>query len=213
MDYFQAENEKAKALGIRWRQVLKNFMATHYFTTKSQFSIPTAQDYEKLQATGLFQMPFDEILKIHREHIETRNQSHQKVFNLWGGAKSKKNILEYPKEVISQHPTQKPVALLEDLLKTYTNKGATVLDFTMGSGSTGVACMNTGRRFIGFELDDGYFETATKRITHAHENRKESNDYDRHREIKPILKRMERRKTKTRAVQLDLWAFSERCKN
>lgn len=65
------------------------------------------------------------------------------------------------------HPTQKPVALLEYLIKTYTNPGETVLDNCMGSGSTGVACANTGRDFIGIELDPGYFKTAQKRIEDA----------------------------------------------
>ena len=65
------------------------------------------------------------------------------------------------------HPTQKPVALMEYLIKTYTNEGETVLDFTMGSGTTGVACMNTGRRFIGIELDAGYFQIAQSRIMEA----------------------------------------------
>ena len=67
----------------------------------------------------------------------------------------------------SLHPTQKPVALLEWLVKSYTNKGDTVLDNCMGSGSTGVACVNTGRRFIGIELDAGFFETAKNRIEAA----------------------------------------------
>jgi DNA modification methylase len=62
------------------------------------------------------------------------------------------------------HPTQKPVALLEYLIKTYTNEGETVLDFTMGSGSTGVACVNLNRRFIGIEKGEKYFEIAEKRI-------------------------------------------------
>jgi site-specific DNA-methyltransferase (adenine-specific) len=62
------------------------------------------------------------------------------------------------------HPTQKPVALLEYLIKTYTLEKETVLDFTMGSGSTGVACLNTKRNFIGIEKDDMYFEVAKKRI-------------------------------------------------
>jgi site-specific DNA-methyltransferase (adenine-specific) len=65
------------------------------------------------------------------------------------------------------HPTQKPVALLEYLVKTYTNEGETVLDNCMGSGSTGVACVNTGRRFIGMELDPEYFKIAEKRILEA----------------------------------------------
>jgi len=62
------------------------------------------------------------------------------------------------------HPTQKPVALMEYLIKTYTNEGDVVLDNTMGSGTTGVACMNTGRKFIGMEQDAKYFEIAQKRI-------------------------------------------------
>ena len=70
------------------------------------------------------------------------------------------------------HPTQKPVALLEYLIKTYTNEGETVLDFTMGSGSTGVACVNTHRNFIGIELDEGYFQIAKERIENC--NKKDS---------------------------------------
>jgi DNA modification methylase len=65
------------------------------------------------------------------------------------------------------HPTQKPVPLLEYLIKTYTLEGETVLDNCMGSGSTGVACMNTGRKFIGIEMDDNYFTIAKQRIESA----------------------------------------------
>ena len=72
----------------------------------------------------------------------------------------------------SFHPTQKPVALLEYLIKTYTNEGGTVLDNCMGSGSTGVACVNTNRRFIGIELDDKYFEIAKQRIDAAIRDKK-----------------------------------------
>lgn len=70
----------------------------------------------------------------------------------------------------SLHPTQKPVALMEYLIRTYTESGDTVLDNTMGSGTTGVACMNTGRKFIGIEKDAGYFEIARKRIQEAFDN-------------------------------------------
>ena len=65
------------------------------------------------------------------------------------------------------HPTQKPVALMEYLIKTYTNENELVLDFTMGSGSTGVACKNTNRNFIGIEKDDKYFNIAEQRLTCA----------------------------------------------
>ena len=67
----------------------------------------------------------------------------------------------------SVHPTQKPVDLLEYLIRTYTNENELVLDFTMGSGSTGVACMNTNRKFIGIELDENYFNIAKQRIEEA----------------------------------------------
>ena len=63
-----------------------------------------------------------------------------------------------------QHPTQKPVALIEYLIKTYTNEWETVLDFTMGSGTTAIACINTNRNYIGFELDEWYYNIANKRI-------------------------------------------------
>ena len=76
-------------------------------------------------------------------------------------------ILEFPSEGKTVHPTQKPVALLEYLIKTYTNEGETVLDFTMGSGSTGVAAKNLGRDFIGIELDKTYYEIAYKRINNV----------------------------------------------
>jgi site-specific DNA-methyltransferase (adenine-specific) len=74
-------------------------------------------------------------------------------------------ILEFGLDKNIGHPTQKPVALLEYLIKTYTNEGETVLDNTMGSGSTGVACIRTKRKFIGIELNDEYFGIAQKRIS------------------------------------------------
>lgn len=77
-----------------------------------------------------------------------------------------KMILEYDNEK-GLHPTQKPVKLAEYLIKTYTNEGETVLDNVMGSGSTGVACVNTNRNFIGIEIDDEYFEIAKQRISEA----------------------------------------------
>ena len=72
------------------------------------------------------------------------------------------------------HPTQKPVALMEYMIRTYTNEGDTVLDNTMGSGTTGVACANTGRKFIGIEQDEKYFEIAKRRIEDARAARRET---------------------------------------
>jgi len=77
-----------------------------------------------------------------------------------------KQIIYFAREQRNKlHPTQKPVALMEYLIKTYTNEGETVLDFTFGSGTTGIACQNTGRNFIGIEMDDNYFKIAEKRIS------------------------------------------------
>ena len=98
--------------------------------------------------------------------------------------KNKKGTQRYPKNILNFstqstecanskriHPTQKPVILLEYLIKTYTLEGETVLDFTMGSGSTGVACVNTNRKFIGIELDEKYFNIAKNRIEEAQNNK------------------------------------------
>ena len=79
------------------------------------------------------------------------------------------SILSFKTDQLCLHPTAKPVALMEYLIKTYTNEGETVLDFTMGSGTTGVACANLGREFIGIEKDEGYFAIATDRINKASE--------------------------------------------
>jgi len=92
--------------------------------------------------------------------------------NVTSGGHVTQNIGErYPLSIIPKtnqetgfHPTQKPVALMEYLIKTYTNEGDTVLDFTMGSGTTGVACKNLNRNFIGIELDVDYFAIAKERI-------------------------------------------------
>ena len=74
------------------------------------------------------------------------------------------SVLKFNKDKEKVHPTQKPVALCEYFIKTYTNEGDTVLDNCMGSGSTGVACVNTNRNFIGIELDEKYFKIAEERI-------------------------------------------------
>ena len=147
--------------------------------------------WEKNRPTGLFtakKMP----MKYHENIIVFYDK--QPIYNpiMWEGNKNHKrgknssksehyknssftedtlNGLKYPKSILKFdrphppiHPTQKPVALLEYLIKTYTFEGETVLDNCMGSGSTGVACKHTNRNFIGIELDENYFEIAKKRI-------------------------------------------------
>ena len=113
-------------------------------------------------------------------HKPTQSAKGSSSGKLWHG-ENKRDYLggdteRYPSSILKfnavdpklrVHPTQKPVDLLEYLIKTYTQEGEMVLDFTMGSGSTGVACVNTNRNFIGIELDGEYFEIASKRISDA----------------------------------------------
>ena len=95
--------------------------------------------------------------------MERKSQSNEYTGNLSGFPKM---VIEFSNVIQGTvHPTQKPVALLEYLIKTYTQEGETVLDFTMGSGSTMIACLNTNRKGIGIELDKHYFDVASKRIT------------------------------------------------
>ncbi len=93
-------------------------------------------------------------LKYNDEKLKTYTQLYPKTILKFSNANQKGKV----------HPTQKPVALLEYLIKTYTNENETVLDFTMGSGTTGVACKNLNRNFIGIELDETYFNIAKERI-------------------------------------------------
>ncbi len=137
----------------------------HFFRYDTdQFSLCTEATYSDLiELYGIDKiddfMPYAELVEINRAYL--------RAFNLHDGKKYKSNILEYKKDYNGYHPTQKPVLLLEDLIKTYSNEGDTVLDFTMGSGSTGVACVNTNRKFIGIELDPDYFAIAEQRINKA----------------------------------------------
>ena len=141
--------------GDRNRSVLEHYWAA------SQFCLPTEEIYKKiLQPTGFFQTSYEELKQIDNE-FKTAFPS---TFNLWQGKKYKSNILKYKKDYTGYHPTQKPILLLEDLIKTFSNEGDTVVDLTIGSGSTAIACMNTNRNYIGFELDEDYYNIATKRI-------------------------------------------------
>ena len=130
----------------------------------SQFALCTEQTYNEI--VSVFGIDKMEGFLSYAE-LARLNEKYTATFNLWQGGKSKSNVLEYKKDNDGYHPTQKPVALLEDLIQTYSNDGDTVLDFTAGSGSTGVACVKTNRHFIGIELDDGYFNIAKKRIEEA----------------------------------------------
>ena len=136
--------------------------ADHCFRVdSSQFSLCTEKTYNKLiEIYGIDKMKGFRTF----ESISNESDGLTSTFNLWEGGKFKSNILEYKKDYDGLHPTQKPILLLEDLIKTFSNENDLVVDLTMGSGSTGVACKNTNRNFIGIEKDENYFEIANKRI-------------------------------------------------
>ena len=134
--------------------------------TYKQLQPINKKHYMVLSSIIKFDRDYNEIEKMYKEY----NSKYPSTFNLWEGNKYKSNILKYRKDYDGYHPTQKPVLLLEDLIKTFSNEGDLVVDLTMGSGSTGVACVNTNRNFIGIELDDKYFEIAKQRISEARIN-------------------------------------------
>jgi site-specific DNA-methyltransferase (adenine-specific) len=146
--------------------------ADHTFRfNSSQFDLCTSETYEAL----IYFYCIDKMdgFKTYNE-LEPINEAFKKefasTFNLWEGGKFKGNVLEYKKDYQGLHPTQKPILLLEDLIKTFSNENDLVVDLTMGSCSTGIACMNTNRNFIGIELDENYFNISKKRVE---EKRKE----------------------------------------
>ena len=130
------------------------------FSDGMRFDLMNKTLYEYLSEHIDFSETYTELKKVDTEY----KQKYRSTFNLWEGSKYKSNILKYKKDYDGYHPTQKPVALLEDLIKTFSNEGDTVVDLTMGSGSTGVAYVNTNRNFIGIELDSEYFNLAKERI-------------------------------------------------
>ncbi len=149
--------------------ILGNSASQHFLCYDGlQFALCTVKTYEELIKN--FKLNKMVGFKGYNELVEMQEKANIKtksIFNLWDGKGHKPNLLKYAKDKDKYHPTQKPVKLLEDLIKTFSNEGDTICDLTMGSGSTGVASMNTGRNFIGIEKDTHYFEIAKKRIEYA----------------------------------------------
>jgi site-specific DNA-methyltransferase (adenine-specific) len=141
-----------------------------------RIDLMTESLYNYLEEYIEFEEEYDELKAtyngFHNEIKRELNEKFPSVFNLWEGKKYKSNILKYQKDYDGFHPTQKPVLLLEDLIKTFSNEGDLVVDLTCGSGSTCVAAVRTGRKFIGFETETKYVEIANKRL----DNEEESND-------------------------------------
>ena len=184
-DYFQSEKMRLNLTSKQIKSCLGNDMGGHYFTNGIQWTLPTLENYKKLQSLGGFNEDWHK-MKSEMESIGCRvtynpqmtigspytsgkgdsgsvTGNVKKVQTKNGGTRYPRSIQRFNRETGS-HPTQKPVALMEYLIKTYTNEGETVLDNCMGSGTVGVACKNLNRKFIGIEKDETYFKIAQDRI-------------------------------------------------
>lgn len=189
--YMQTERRRAKLTRSQCNEICGSQMSSHYFTNGAQFALPSREAYEKLQsATGFFQKDYRELSEMmtnggggnkrrvcfnpcaETEIIKSSNTS----TTLYAGMKRKPgevfealkgcptNLLEYKISKKTGHPSEKPVDLLERLINLYSNPGDLVFDPFMGTGATGAACLQAGRRFIGIERDNGFFEKAKERL-------------------------------------------------
>ena len=165
-DYFESERKKIKLTYKQLNELMEvatngGGMASNILTTsKKGWTFPTKEKYELLQKTGICQKPYEEL----KREYESLRQEYESLRYTFNNQKTHHDILDFEVAKKQGHITPKPVDLLEYIIKTSSNENDIVLDCFMGSGSTGVACKHTNRRFIGIELDDKYFEIAKKRI-------------------------------------------------
>lgn len=167
----------AKNAPLKYHENIAVFSKNKHIYNSQKYKVIELEEIQKMDKKSLLSFftdrLYDRFAKVDRRknvnNIEDRNECHL------GKVKHTRKIddgYRNPKSVIkingsknkNVHPTQKPVDLMEYLIKTYTNENELVLDFTMGSGTTGVVCKNLNRNFIGIELDDNYFEIAKERI-------------------------------------------------
>ena len=176
-DYFNKQRQIIKHLS--YKEINRDYLKTTFeggggmaYNILASFTkgwtFPTEKRYNSLKVLGICLTPYEELKNIdevfrNKMHVE-ENEKYPSTFNLWQGNKYKSNILKYKKDYTGHHPTQKPVLLLEDLIKTFSNENDLVVDLTMGSGSTLVACQNTNRNGIGIEMNEDYFQIATDRV-------------------------------------------------
>jgi site-specific DNA-methyltransferase (adenine-specific) len=168
-EYFKTEREKTgmtataldKIMGIKASYCYWEKPTTH------EYRIPDEKNYNALQSyfgENAFCREYESL----RQEYESLRQEYESLRYTHNLDTNHNNVWRsQERNNGKQHPTQKPIDLMERIIKTSSNQGDTVLDLFMGSGSTGVACMNTNRNFIGIELDDKYFEIAKQRISEA----------------------------------------------
>ena len=169
-DYMFSESEKwgatpEKLAALLDRKTLPG-MYPHYFSNCSQWHLPTKKVYEKLQTTSYFNRSYESL----QQEYESLRQEYESLRYTFNHQKTHHSVWDYEIAPKAGHTTPKPVELIENIILHSSNPGDLVLDFTMGSGTTGVACMQTGRRFIGIERDENYFNIACGRILEAYIN-------------------------------------------
>jgi len=155
---------------FRYELIWQKTLATNFFLVKKQ----PAKKHENILVFYKKQPTYNPQMEIGKPY---KDKPRKRTVGIHGNAETIKKAINnegtrYPSSVLlfsngnngNVHPTQKPVALFEYLIKTYTNEGETVLDNCMGSGTTAIACINTNRNYIGFEIDPDYYEAAQERI-------------------------------------------------
>jgi site-specific DNA-methyltransferase (adenine-specific) len=172
-------------IGLNLKQInntLGHRRAEHtFYINSTQYGLCTEKTYlELIEVFGINKVKgfkiFAELKALDTEYrtelLRKMNEQYPSTFNLWEGNKYKGNILKYKKDYDGYHPTQKPILLIEDLIKTFSNDNDLIVDLTCGSGSTAVAAINTNRNFIGFELDETYYKIANERLeNHINKNK------------------------------------------
>lgn len=167
----------SKNAPLKYHENISVFSKNTHFYNPQIYKVIELEEIEKMDKKSLLAFftnrLYDRFAKIDRRtninNLKDRKECHlgkvKHVRKIDDGYRNPKSIIKISGSKNKNiHPTQKPVALLEYLIKTYTLEGETVLDFTMGSGSTGVACVNLNRKFIGIEKDNRYFEIAKERL-------------------------------------------------
>ena len=173
MNYFREERLK---LGWNYKQCddYLGIKASYCYwdkPTTHPYRIPDENHYLKLQKTGYFKRTYEDLRQEYEElkqEYEELRQEYEELRYAFNNQKTHHDVLDFEVAKKQGHITPKPVDLLEYIIKTSSNEGDIVLDCFMGSGSTGVACINTNRKFIGIELDNNYFDIAKQRIEEAY---------------------------------------------
>ena len=163
-NYLRSEKNKYERTGLSIKDALNWTTHFHTFAEGQSFGFPTEKTYKELQMlTGLFSREYEDL----RREYEDLRREYEGLRYTFNNQKTHHSVWNYEIAPRLNHVTPKPVSLIENIIKHSTNENYTILDPFMGSGTTGVACVQTGRNFIGIEISEEYFRIAEKRIAEA----------------------------------------------